>query len=314
MAWFASHQEFKDDPRTLDLMTEMGWDLDVCIGKWHRLIWWCINYAEDGILSNHKLTSLTHAIGLPPEEGEKLKHALINSGYATIVPDFRITDWWTIMGRFLQVKYKKNRKMWERIRALYISETDLLSELEEKELGTVVATVPITPNNTVHDIKKDDIKKAESTKEYNTTIHGVETTDIRNEIPSQLDLLFSKLEIEITDEEFILWYKSINQLIENKNATRPHNRFSWSSSQKQSRQEMRTLVYKYTKDEKREILMKVFQLTGKEITWLEFLTKVITITVIQDELDPVLNPIGFAFNLIKKPEWVVSNHSTGVWI
>ena len=55
-------------------------------------------------------------------------------------------------------------------------------------------------------------------------------------------------------------------------------------------------------------------MTGKIVTWLEYLTKVITITVRQSETEPLRNPIGFAIALISQPERVVANPTTGVSI
>ena len=309
MAWFTSHQEFKDDPRTLDLMSEMNWDLDVCIGKWSRLIWWCIDYAEDGILEKHKVSRIAQAIGLQADEGEKFKQSLIASGYATNVPDFRIISWWELMGRFLNVKYKKNPKLLNRIKSLYADQSK-----GEEEVVNVPGEVPGTPNNTVHENSNQKKLEKDFDKEYNTPPPTLLDHDKRYGSPIQLNMLLSNLEIPIDEESYMKWYFEVQKIIETENATRPNNRFIWSSNVEQTKKEMRTLVYRIQNEEKMEILTKVSNMTGKIVTWLEYLTKVITITVRQSETEPLRNPIGFAIALISQPERVVANPTTGVSI
>ena len=138
--------------------------------------------------------------------------------------------------------------------------------------------------------------------------------DKRYGSPIQLNMLLSNLEIPIDEESYMKWYFEVQKIIETENATRPNNRFIWSSNVEQTKKEMRTLVYRIQNEEKMEILTKVSNMTGKIVTWLEYLTKVITITVRQSETEPLRNPIGFAIALISQPERVVANPTTGVSI
>lgn len=119
MAWIESHQAIERHPKTIELLTRMGWDLDTTVGKLHRLWWWCVDYAEDGDLRKHNDARIGAAVGLNGEASKRFIEAMVASGWVDRKPYFRIHDWWDHIGLFLQSKYKRYPDKWKRVRGLY---------------------------------------------------------------------------------------------------------------------------------------------------------------------------------------------------
>ncbi|MBL8023904.1 MAG: hypothetical protein JNK54_06445 [Elusimicrobia bacterium] len=121
MAWIASHKEILSHPKTLDLMEAMGWDVDQCVAKLHRLWWWCVDYAEDGDLRKHNDDRIARAVGLNGgNDATRFVEGLVTARWLDREPYFRIHDWWEYYGHFLRGKYSKTPEKWHRIRDLYI--------------------------------------------------------------------------------------------------------------------------------------------------------------------------------------------------
>ena len=119
MAWIKSYQELERHPKTMMLMNEMGWSLDVTIAKLHRLWWWCGDYAFDGVLDKHGAGTIALAVGLPQEDGVKFCDALVKSGFVEQEPCLRLHDWYMHFGEFLRSKFSKNPDVWKRVETSY---------------------------------------------------------------------------------------------------------------------------------------------------------------------------------------------------
>lgn len=119
MSWIESHQALERHPKTLKLTTEMGWSVDTAIGKLHRFWWWCVDYAENGDLSKYNDQVIGGGVGLTGEDSKKFVDAMITAAWIDRSPYLRVHDWWTYIGRFLQVKYKNYPEKWMEIKALY---------------------------------------------------------------------------------------------------------------------------------------------------------------------------------------------------
>lgn len=119
MAWIKSHQELERHPKTLDLMSAMGWDIDTTIGKLHRFWWWCVDYAPDGDLRKHNDARIGGSVGLNGEDAAKFTKVMVESCWIDRDPYFRVHDWWDHAGSFLQVKFKHTPNLWREIQALY---------------------------------------------------------------------------------------------------------------------------------------------------------------------------------------------------
>lgn len=123
MAWLAFYDTLADDPKTIDLKAEMGWDLDQTLGKLSRFMLWCQRHAEDGDLSKHKLNDnhLGNAVGCcPGEESKRFVEAMLKARWLEREPYFRVRNWWKWIGGWLQKKYSKTPDKWERVKALYL--------------------------------------------------------------------------------------------------------------------------------------------------------------------------------------------------
>jgi hypothetical protein len=119
MAWLEAHSDLESHYKTLDLMADMGWDLDTTIGKLFRFWWWCQKYAEDGDLRRHNDERLGGAVGLNRDESKKFVEAMLRACWLEREPYFRVHDWWQYIGPWLRSKYKRQPKKWEAVRDMY---------------------------------------------------------------------------------------------------------------------------------------------------------------------------------------------------
>lgn len=51
MAWLRSHQELARHPKVKRLSRQLNISLPQAIGHLHLLWWWCMDYAQDGDLT-----------------------------------------------------------------------------------------------------------------------------------------------------------------------------------------------------------------------------------------------------------------------
>lgn len=125
MAWIESHQDLERHPKTLNLMSMMGWSVNETIGILHRFWWWCVDYAEDGDLRKYNDSTIASVVGLNSDMAKKFIDSMVScggenvSGFIEREPYFRIHDWWDYIGKFLQIKYKQTPERWEKVRKLY---------------------------------------------------------------------------------------------------------------------------------------------------------------------------------------------------
>ena len=126
MAWIESHQALERHPKTLDLMTSMGWDLSQTIGNLHRFWWWCVDYAEDGDLRKHG-NRYAIALGMTGETADKFVTEMRRISFIDTDPYLRVHDWWHYHGYSLRAKYRQNKEKWERVRELHAGMSTTLS-------------------------------------------------------------------------------------------------------------------------------------------------------------------------------------------
>ena len=149
MAWIESHQEIEKHPKTLDLMADLGLDVDQAIGKIHRLWWWCLSYAEDGDLRKHNDDRLGQAVGvLPGEPSKQFVAAMVKARWLDREPYFRVHNWWDYAGMLLQIRYKHDPKKWWKVRALYVGKRKNGCMNGSNNTTPTKPTKPTKPNQT----------------------------------------------------------------------------------------------------------------------------------------------------------------------
>ena len=117
MPWIESHQKLEKHPKLLELCSKTGWNKDETIGKLHRLWWWVLDYAEDGILTRFTPEQCLSEINgkIPPKD---LLQVLIDTNF--VDKDLKIHDWWDYAGRYLTAKYRNtNPKLLQKIEKKY---------------------------------------------------------------------------------------------------------------------------------------------------------------------------------------------------
>lgn len=117
MSWIRSDKAILHHPKTAHLQILLKVDLDVVIGRLHRLWWWCLDYAIDGDLSKKEGKVIQQACGIPIQ-------TLVRSGFVDGRPYRRIHDWWDNQGAYLRSRYHKEPEKWQRIESLYKRKED----------------------------------------------------------------------------------------------------------------------------------------------------------------------------------------------
>lgn len=110
MAWIESHQELAEHPKLFHLASLSGLSTDACIGRLHRLWWWCLKFAEDGDLSRYQ------SVQIPPIETDEFREHLRTSKW---LDGDLIHDWIDYAGLFLTKKYntgniQRLKQIWQK--------------------------------------------------------------------------------------------------------------------------------------------------------------------------------------------------------
>lgn len=118
MPWIESHQKLERHPKLLDLCNKTGWNKDEALGKLHRLWWWTLDFAEDGVLKKYNPHQYLSPLTNDKLPAEKLLNILKDTNF--IDKDGKIHHWWDYAGRYLKGKYKtSNPKRLKEIQKIY---------------------------------------------------------------------------------------------------------------------------------------------------------------------------------------------------
>src|ERR1043166_4126939 len=120
MAWIESHQTLKDHPKLRKMKNILGWTVYETIGRLQCLWWWCLDYAEDGILTKYSPSEISEDMGVVPDMSSQLIQTMLDVKLLETSPVLHIHDWWKYAGPFLQVRYKKYPRKWRKIRSFYM--------------------------------------------------------------------------------------------------------------------------------------------------------------------------------------------------
>lgn len=105
MSYIESHEELESHPKTLDLMAALHLDADAAVGKLHRFWWWCMKYAETGVLEKHPEPRIDAKFG------KGFVAAMRGAGF--IDKDrYRIHDWPDYAGRYLATRFRTRKPLY----------------------------------------------------------------------------------------------------------------------------------------------------------------------------------------------------------
>ncbi len=161
MSWFEFHDEVVEHPKTMDMMSLTGYDLDTTIGKLARFWRWCNRYAQDGDLRKHNKERWANAVGLSGKAGAAWSDALIASGYVDTEPYHRVHDWWDYRKHYFKSKYKNDADKWKAVQAVCLRPVDWKAGLAQDKVGgaggsdTPPKTDTVKPPSTVS--KRDSV-------------------------------------------------------------------------------------------------------------------------------------------------------------
>lgn len=111
MSYIESHQELEGHPKLLDLMVALSLDTDTAIGRLHRFWYWCMTYAESGVLEKHPEARIDAKFGAG------FTAAMRECGF--IDKDrFRVHDWLDYAGRYLTARYRTRNPL--HLAAIYL--------------------------------------------------------------------------------------------------------------------------------------------------------------------------------------------------
>lgn len=118
MAWIESHQELARHPKTRRLARVLGVSIPAAIGHLHLLWWWCLDYAQDGDVTD-VMEDLAEA-ALWEGDADAFWHALTESGFIDVGERATIHDWQEYAGRLVE-KRKANAERMRIARAAHVS-------------------------------------------------------------------------------------------------------------------------------------------------------------------------------------------------
>ncbi len=152
MSWIESHQSLERHPKLLKFSALMGWSKNESIGILHRLWWWAIDYAEDGVLSKYQPAEI--ALALDVIDGDKFVSTLVECSFLDRKKDILcIHDWWDFAGKFLTIRYKHKPEKYKKIMNFYIKIKNTpkgCSKNTPNNTKQTIQTVPTIPNQDNH--------------------------------------------------------------------------------------------------------------------------------------------------------------------
>jgi len=105
MSYIESHEELVNHPKLLDLMVALNIDKDAALGRLHRFWYWCMRYAETGVLDKHPVTRIDAQFG-PGFVAAMRVAGLIDKDR------YRVHDWVDYAGRYLKTRYRTNKPLY----------------------------------------------------------------------------------------------------------------------------------------------------------------------------------------------------------
>jgi hypothetical protein len=147
MSWIRSDKAILHHPKTTHLKVLLRVEMDVVIGRLHRLWWWCLDYALDGDLSKHPPKVIQDACGIPLRD-------LMRAGFVDSRPRTRIHDWWDNQGNYLKLRFRDHPDKWMQIRDSYMSKSHM-SEHMSTPMGKPVDVDLITKRTDVANGRTD---------------------------------------------------------------------------------------------------------------------------------------------------------------
>jgi len=184
MAWIESNQELARHPKAKKAARMLGISVPAVVGHLHFLWWWCLEYAQDGDLSQFDDSDIADAAGWEGE-AKPFIQALIDCGPGESFGFLEqsedggilIHDWMDYAGRLIE-KRQANTKRMRNARAKHVQRT-----CNERAGATVPnptvpnSTVPINNNNareeielTVNDSEENVSKTAETANELGKNV------------------------------------------------------------------------------------------------------------------------------------------------
>jgi len=106
MAWLEAHQDLRDHPKTKRAARALGISRPQMIGHLLCLWWWCLDYAEDGNLTDFDNADIADAAEWEGEPDDFI-HALLHCGPADRAgflingDGLRINDWSQYGGKYV---------------------------------------------------------------------------------------------------------------------------------------------------------------------------------------------------------------------
>ena len=106
MAWLEAHQDLRDHPKTKRAARALGISRPQMIGHLLCMWWWCLDYAEDGNLTDFDNADIADAAGWEGEPDDFI-HALLHcgpadrAGFLTNSDGLRVNDWSQYGGKYI---------------------------------------------------------------------------------------------------------------------------------------------------------------------------------------------------------------------
>ena len=106
MAWLEAHQDLRDHPKTKRAARALGISRPQMIGHLLCLWWWCLDYAEDGNLTDFDNADIADAAeweGEPDDFVDALLHCgpADRAGFLTNGDGLRVNDWSQYGGKYI---------------------------------------------------------------------------------------------------------------------------------------------------------------------------------------------------------------------
>lgn len=201
MAWIESNQELGRHPKSKRAARILNISVPAIIGHLHFLWWWCLEYAQDGDLSDYDVQDIADAANWEGDP-EEFVQALLDCGPGDSLGflerdeygHLHVHDWMDYAGRLIE-KRQANAKRMKNARKKNVQQT-----CDERAGATVPnRTVPnrTVPYNNNNNAREDDTKSSKLESDETTadgiqcavTDSGKTVSELAQTVPSLDDIV-----------------------------------------------------------------------------------------------------------------------------
>jgi hypothetical protein len=159
----------------------------------------------------------------------------------------------------------------------------------------------ISKNVSIEEEGEGEKEKEHEKQKIVSRVHAMDINELKK----------MEFKLRLHDDEFQIFVHAIEKQITMENATRTTSTFRWTPTTGTLFNDLRTIVYKISDEEKQSLLWNAYSVIGEKLNWAEYAGKCVRVMLVISRKKPIHKPLAFVLHLLKNPQTVVSELTDG---